>query len=313
MLMIIIMCCNLVKGGQEVVYKYELAVDDIKPSELTIVQYDNRFQSKDIVTESDNYWFSSIKWNKAYTKLHGHKYELLSMKGKCVQYDMVLHDAWCKVKGMLEISKKISDTRAFLFLDSDSIITSNYSMTDIVGFIHRELKWDYHKKPFAMNQDGPGWACKFTMTMKKKFSYCLNSGTVFWINNIKSIEILESWWKSALDPYEQSRFPVKFRIHWPWEQAQMYKVYEEYQDSIMKLSFPDQPFLNWTSFKNPNSQYPTDYVEPWCFSHWPGANCFISHHCASIRQKNKIIEKAAYINNNDTSDIEPIFIESFLS
>ena len=184
-------------------------------------------------------------------------------------------------------------------------------MTDIIGYIRNELKWDYNRKPIAFNQDGPGWSCKFTMTMKKRYSYCLNSGTVFWINNIKSIEILESWWKSAGDPYSGSRFPLKWRVNWPWEQAQMYKIYEEYKDNIMKLSFPDQPFLPWTSLKNPSSQYPTDYVEPWCWSHWPGANCFITHHCASMKQKKKLIEKAMDINNNGTMDIVPIFIEPF--
>ena len=220
--------------------------------------------------EKDKYWYSSVKWNKHYADLHGHKYQLLSIKGKCSCNELLLHNAWCKVKAMLEVSKQISDTKAFLYIDSDTVITSNYSMTDILGYIRQELKWDYEKKPVAFNQDGPGWACKFTMSMKKKYSYCLNSGTVFWINNIKSIEIFETWWQSSSDPYDQSRFPSKWRTDWPWEQAQQYKVYELYKNNILKLSFPDKPFLPWTSLKNPNSQYPTDYVEPWCFSHWPG-------------------------------------------
>jgi hypothetical protein len=38
----------------------------------------------------------------------------------------------------------------------------------------------------------------------------------------------------------------------------------------MRLSFPNEPFLPWKSTLNPKSQYPTDFVEPWCFSHWPG-------------------------------------------
>ena len=237
----------IVRCGQEVVYKYKLLDDDIKPSELMIIQYDNRFQSNDISIESNNYWYSSIKWNKDYCNKYGHQYQLLSMKGECIYNEYQLHNAWCKVKGMLDITKKgILDIKAFLYLDSDAIITSNYSMTDIIGYIRNELKWDYNKKPIAFNQDGPGWSCKFTMTMKKRYSYCLNSGTVFWINNIKSIEILEEWWKSAGDDYSGSRFPLKWRVNWPWEQAQMYKIYEEYKDSIMKLSFPDQPFLPWT-------------------------------------------------------------------
>lgn len=56
----------------------------------------------------------------------------------------------------------------------------------------------------------------------------------------------------------------------------------------MVLSFPNLPFLPWTSNKNPKSQYPSDYIEPWCFSHWPGANCFITHYCSSKNQKLKL-------------------------
>ncbi len=99
----------------------------------------------------------------------------------------------------------------------------------------------------------------------------LKIGTVFWMaNHPFSYEILQAWWNSAGDPYDKSAFPTKWRLHWPWEQAQMYKVKEKYDKNIMILSFPREPFLPWTSTKNPNSQYPTDFVEPWCFSHWPG-------------------------------------------
>mmetsp|Transcript_18589 Transcript_18589/g.16835 ORF Transcript_18589/g.16835 Transcript_18589/m.16835 type:complete len:90 (-) Transcript_18589:984-1253(-) len=70
----------------------------------------------------------------------------------------------------------------------------------------------------------------------------------------------------------------------------MHDIYNNNQNRIMRLSFPNESFLPWTS-SNINDQYPTDTVEPWCFSHWPGANCFITHHCASIKQKLKINER----------------------
>lgn len=57
----------------------------------------------------------------------------------------------------------------------------------------------------------------------------------------------------------------------------MYKVFEENKENIIKLTFPDKAMLPWTSTKNLNSQYPTDYVEPYCFSHWPGSNYY--HYC----------------------------------
>lgn len=57
----------------------------------------------------------------------------------------------------------------------------------------------------------------------------------------------------------------------------------------MVLSFPHLSHLPWESSKNPKSQYPTDTIEPWCFSHWPGANCFITHFCASVKQKKRLM------------------------
>jgi hypothetical protein len=68
-----------------------------------------------------------------------------------------------------------------------------------------------------------------------------------------------------------------------------YEVRRLFNDSIMLLSFPSLPYLPWTSTKNPKSQYPTDEVKPWCLSHWPGANCFITHYCSSHNQKKKLI------------------------
>ena len=52
----------------------------------------------------------------------------------------------------------------------------------------------------------------------------------------------------------------------------MYKVYDRFKSFVMRLSFPQEPFLPWLSTRNPKSQYPTDSVEPWCLSHWPGVS-----------------------------------------
>jgi hypothetical protein len=74
-------------------------------------------------------------------------------------------------------------------------------------------------------------------------------------------------------------------------------VHSRFKAQILLLSFPNASFLPWTSKKNPNSQYPTDFVEPWCFSHWPGANCFITHFCASKRQKLKMLDYYNTVNS----------------
>jgi hypothetical protein len=69
----------------------------------------------------------------------------------------------------------------------------------------------------------------------------------------------------------------------------MYTIFSRYYNYIQVLSFPNETHLPWTSSKNPRAQYPTDYIEPWCLTHWPGANCFITHYCASNNQKAKLL------------------------
>ena len=124
--------------------------------------------------------------------------------------------------------------------------------------------------------------------------------------------ILESWWNSAGDSYKTSIFRSKWRVKWPWEQAQMYKIYDHFSPHIQVLSFPTMPHLPWLSTKNPKSQYPTDFIEPWCLSHWPGANCFITHFCASNNQKMRLLrvfdERQVSCCQVD-SDIIPISID----
>lgn len=75
----------------------------------------------------------------------------------------------------------------------------------------------------------------------------------------------------------------------------------------MILSFPALKFLPWTSKKNPKSQYPTDAIEPWCFTHWPIADCFITHFCASSKQKQKM--RREYDRITDPKPIKPHIIE----
>lgn len=88
-------------------------------------------------------------------------------------------------------------------------------------------------------------------------------------------------------------------------------MYNKYRDSIQIFSFPKLKFLPWTSRKNPRSQYPTDFLEPWCFTHWPGANCFITHYCASTNQKQKM--RRAFDVVKDPSPVQPFFVESILA
>lgn len=211
---------------------------------------------------------------------HHHQYAYLSMEGPCKYATFTLSDVWCKVKAMVEIHDLFPTARAYLYIDSDAIITTDYSMTNVIGYIQQDLHWNITQKPIAFNQDGPGWSCKYTMQLG--YTYCLNSGTIFWYNlHDITRSIFSEWLNSASDSYDTSLFPSKWRTKWPYEQAQMYKIYDMYEDKIIRLSFPDRAYLPWTSYKNPKAQYPTDKVEPWCFCHMPGT----LKHCLMLSNK----------------------------
>eukprot|EP01032_Pedospumella_encystans_P014852 gene14852-17035_t len=175
-------------------------------------------------------------------------------------------------------------------------------MTTVLNYIRRDLHWNTTERPVALNQDGPGWSCK--STLKLGYKVCLNSGAVFWMRSETSKAILQQWWISSGEPYMlKNKFTSKWRLKWPWEQAQLYEIQQDYASQIQILSFPTMPYLPWTSKNNPKSQYPTDTIEPYCFSHWPGAGCFITHHCASKNQKLKLMENYDLPHAEITIDI----------
>ena len=107
---------------------------------------------------------------------------------------------------MIDAQNYLPLAKAFLYLDSDAVVTCNYSLSDIASFMRQDLRWDIKLKPFAVNQDGPGWACK--NTLKKGYTYCLNSGVVFWYRSVISTRILEYWWNSAGVDQCEKRFPT---------------------------------------------------------------------------------------------------------
>lgn len=213
-----------VEAGHEVLYKYESkSIHDIKPEELAVIQFDSRA----INTLNRHakvrlkYWQVSARWNKAFCKLHGHKYYYLSLRrpSSCsitTNYTFIhdekthqilsLADPWCKVKALRQFDEYLhgesiyADIKAVLFIDSDAIITLqfNHSLHTAINYARSTLKWDINRQPVALNQDGPGWACK--NTLRRGYSLCLNSGTVLWFRSSLASEILQFWWQSAADP-----------------------------------------------------------------------------------------------------------------
>lgn len=199
--LILQLLCKNVSSGHELLYKFPTKLGDLKPNELAIVQYDSRPIS--------HYWNTSARWNKAFCEYHGHQYMFVSSHGPCSYEAFKLSDQWCKVKAMLKANSMLSTAKAFLFLDSDAVITVNYSMSTVISFVQRELKWNFTAKPVAFNQDGPGWACKFSVG--RGYKLCLNSGTVFWMKGNIASNILSSWWSSSSEPYGHNLFPSKWR------------------------------------------------------------------------------------------------------
>ena len=226
------------------VHNFRLARDDLRPHDIAIIQFETRpldaLYSSRLHDYDNNYWNVSARWNKFYAMKHGHQYAYITMDPlkPCKSSKYQLSAVWCKVKAMIRAFDLLPKAKAFVYLDSDAVMTSNYSLSDIVGFMRRELMWDFNARPIALNQDGPGWACKNTIEKLKAYSYCLNSGTLFWIRDDRSLKMLKDWWRSADDDYETSKFTSRWRHDWPWEQAQLYLMKEKYDDNVMILSFP---------------------------------------------------------------------------
>lgn len=193
-------------AGHEVLYKFAPKTNiDLKAQDLAIIQFDSR--------PLESYWNTSARWNKAYSEKHSHQYYFLSNKGNCRFGPHLLADPWCKVKAMAIANKleKLKHAKAFLFLDTDVVITVNYSMTTVLGYMRQDLKWNTTEKPVALNQDGPGWSCKYTLNLG--YSLCLNSGTVFWMRSQAATDILEDWWLSSGEQYKlRNKFPSKWRV-----------------------------------------------------------------------------------------------------
>jgi len=155
---------KMILAGHEVLYNYQLTHDDLYDHNIAIIQYDSRPLS--------SYWNTSFRWNKAYCDKYGHEYVFLSSHHhnpyhhhhyyhhhhhQICRYDnfntsmskdnkddnnnhhqeVLLAYQWCKVKAMIIANDMIinrnSNVKAILFLDSDALITVNYSMAIVIG------------------------------------------------------------------------------------------------------------------------------------------------------------------------------------
>lgn len=243
--LILLLCVHIFTAyaGHEVLHGIRVdPILDIQPHELAIVQFDTR--------PLGNYWNISAHWNHAYAMKHGHQYAFITLKSghnqDCKRNGIVLSPAWCKVKAMLRAHRFLPTAKAFLYIDSDAVITTQFdhSFTDVLSYIRKDLHWNTTQMPIAFNQDGPGWACN-NVVESTGYDFCLNSGTVYWRRSFISQKVLSDWWKMSADPYSAHRFSQQWRRVWPWEQAPQHKVFDQYRYFIMRLSFPELIHLPW--------------------------------------------------------------------
>jgi hypothetical protein len=201
-----------IHASHPMLYKFPIRDNNLQPSDITIVQFDSR--------PLGDYWNVSARWNKHYSDIHGHHYLFLTMsssicfnnadeKNKGNRVSLAL--PWCKVKAMIFADRFLDRSiKGVLFIDSDAVITVNYSMATVLAYIQQDLHWDINSHPVAFNQDGPGWSCKFSL--KRGYDYCLNSGTVFWMRSPVATNILQTWWNSSRWAYGSNKFPNKWKI-----------------------------------------------------------------------------------------------------
>jgi hypothetical protein len=196
-------CTVLVRCGHEVLHGVNASQQFlVSPKDIAIVQFDNR--------PLGNYWNISARYNRAYAKKYGHKYLFLSQDSDCLLSNTVLAPSWCKVRAMIHAHDLLPSTKVFLYLDSDAVMTVNYSLSTIFTYIQDTLRWNTIDKPVAFNQDGPGWACK--LAVKLGYRVCFNSGTIIWFRTSLAREILISWWLSSMDDLKKSKFRMNWRL-----------------------------------------------------------------------------------------------------
>ena len=73
-------------------------------------------------------------------------------------------------------------------------------------------------------------------------------------------------------------------------------VYHRIPDLIQLTSHPHRVYM------------PRDAgVSEWCFSHLPGANCFIQHYCANKQSKQVMSRKHVINDSNSNNDMFKVY------
>lgn len=191
-------------SGEDALRAYSTQSTLIAAEDIAILQFDSRVLS--------NYWNISARWNRYQSEKWKHSYYYLTQQStnECKNGRKTLGMPWCKVKAMMIADKVLPrKIQYILYLDSDALITTNYSMSIVLSFITEQLSWKWDEKPVAFNQDGPGYACK--QAIRLGYSLCLNSGVILWKRSQRATDILESWWNSSLKPLNSTKYPMNWK------------------------------------------------------------------------------------------------------
>ncbi|EFC37767.1 predicted protein [Naegleria gruberi] len=188
-----------------------------KLRDICIIQYESRklksIQSANLEDGQKGYFIRdlSIYVNQRYAKRHGYPYEFIIAEEN--GRNVTRHAAWYKLKlierYLIENEKKC---QFVLFIDSDCYfrIMSATIESEIIDL-------------YDMNQEN---GTKFFLAPKDEYGDFLNSGTLFFRNNVQSIRFLREWWD------EGEKSPQYFFSH-PWEQKILEIMRARYFDYII--------------------------------------------------------------------------------
>jgi regulator of extracellular matrix RemA (YlzA/DUF370 family) len=141
----LLLCADRIESGQEVLFQFPVGNILMSNKEIAIIQYDSR--------PLGNYWNVSSRWNYQYSLAYQHSYYYFSQRSdsECTNEEesTPLSPSWCKVKAMLIADQIITEQKYLLFMDSDALITSNYSMSTVLSYMTKYLSpywnWDLNQ------------------------------------------------------------------------------------------------------------------------------------------------------------------------
>lgn len=283
--------------GSTNAYKFS----SIPAKKFGIIQWESRAVAPIASPDTRTFWSTAAQWNALYAKHHGHAYyyvEPPSSNFQCMGPDhkTPLQPSWCKVPAILQLQKDHPEIKYWLYLESDAVVHHNFrsqSLGEMLDVMQTWIpEWDVQFKPMVFNQDAnqKRGSTYWLNIIKQRSNYTqsLNAGTLLWRVSPQATRVLETWWQSSLDSYENNPLKFEFREGWPLDQDRLLAVYENNHDEYAIRRNADAKVSDYIQIASQPNQMYTDWdrgTTHWCLSHMETANCFIAHYCRSSEQK----------------------------